>query len=121
MVNGTYWDGKIGIWPIGRMKPAERSSVNWPAGTLEWENVSVDRDKYRQMMITEVLPAIITKFPWQYLTRKTVFIQQDGAKSHIADDEEEWLEAVAECGVNIKLYTQPAQSPDLNINNLAFL
>lgn len=122
MVNGIMWDGKIGIWPIGRVVPAQRSSVNRPAGTPTWENDTIDRDKYRQLMISEVLPAIIAKFPWTYLTRngKSVKIQQDGAKSHIEDDDEEWLQAVEELGVNVKLYTQAAQSPDLNINDLAF-
>ena len=27
-VAGVYWDGKIGIWPVGKVKLAERSSVN---------------------------------------------------------------------------------------------
>ena len=46
---------------------------------------------------------------------------------HILDDDkewldadEEWLDAVNQMGVKIKLYTQAAQSPDLNINDLAF-
>ena len=89
---------------------------------MEWENESVDRDKYRQLLISQVLPAIVAKFPWSYLSRQgqCVKIQQDGAKSHILDDDEEWLEAVETMGVNVKLYTQAAQSPDLNINDLAF-
>jgi len=28
VVSGVYWDGKIGIWPIGNMKTAQRSSKN---------------------------------------------------------------------------------------------
>jgi len=122
MVGGTYWDGKIGIWPFGRMVPAKRTSIRRPAGTPEWENHTIDRDEYREMMITNVLPAIINKFPWSYLTRagKSVKIQQDGAKSHIEEDDELWLQAVEELGVNVELYTQAAQSPDLNINDLAF-
>ena len=120
MVNGRMWDGKIGIWPIGRVEPAKINSKNRPAGTPEWKNVSIDREKYRQLMISLVLPAIIAQFPWDYLTRRTVCVQQDGARSHILDNDEEWLEAVELTGCNIKLYTQAAQSPDLNINDLAF-
>ena len=73
-------------------------------------------------MISEVLPAIVSKFPWSYLSRtgNSVHIQQDGAKSHIEDDDEEWLQAVEEMGVKVKLCTQAAQSLDLNINELAF-
>ena len=122
MVNGVYWDGKIGIWPIGSMKPAKRSSKNRPAGTMEWHSESVDRKKYRELLITKVLPAIVEKFPSSYLRRPgmRVLLQQDGASAHIATDNKEWLQAVEETRCNIKLYTQSAQSPDLNINNLAF-
>lgn len=71
----------------------------------------------------KVVPAIIEKFPMRYL-KNGVKIQQDGAKSHIRDDDEEWLEAMNTLWVDyrlkLKLYTQPAQSPDCNINDLAF-
>lgn len=123
MLNGTYWDGKIGIWPIGRIGVAKRNSTKRPAGTPVWESETVDKDKYRQLLISEVLPAIIAKFPWSYVQGvrgRSVKIQQDGAKSHIENNDEEWLEAVAELGVNVHLSTQAAQSPDLNINDLAF-
>jgi hypothetical protein len=120
MAGGEYFDGKIGIWPIGEIIPAKRRSANRPKGAPTWENHSVDRKKYRQMMIDCVLPAILEKFPTAYLDRHGVKIQQDGAKSHILPDDQEWLEAVEETGCNITLVTQPAQSPDLNINDLAF-
>ena len=37
LANGTWWDGKIGIWLIGRLKHAQRVSVNRPVGAPEWE------------------------------------------------------------------------------------
>ena len=37
MVGNTYWDGKIGSWPVGKVVLAQRKSVNRPAGTPEWE------------------------------------------------------------------------------------
>jgi hypothetical protein len=120
MAGGEYFDGKIGIWPIGEIVPAKRRSANREKGAPTWENHSVDRDKYRQMMIDLVLPAVLEKFPTAYLDRKGVKIQQDGAKSHILPDDPEWIEAVKETGCQITLVTQPAQSPDLNINDLAF-
>ena len=70
-----------------------------------------------------VLPAIIDKFPSSWVWgegRREVVIQQDGAGSHIKEDDEEFKEAVEELGVSVRLMTQPAQSPDLNINDLAF-
>ena len=45
MVNGVMWDGKIGIWPIGDWVAAQRSSVNRPAGTMEFKSKSVDRER----------------------------------------------------------------------------
>ena len=49
-------------------------------------------------------------------------MQQDGAKAHIAPDDEEWLEGVKEAGMDKKLalYTQPPNSPDFNLNDLGF-
>ena len=71
-------------------------------------------------MINDVLLAILAKCLQAYLTRKGVLIQQDGARSHIEPTDEEWLEAVKMTGCKVKLVTQAAQSPDLNINDLAF-
>ena len=57
------FDGKIGIWPVGEQTPAARSSRNRPRGTLEWKSANLTRDKYRDMLIKLLLPAIKTKFP----------------------------------------------------------
>ena len=46
------WDGKIGIWPFARLEPAQRSSVNRPAGTMEWKTYNVS---------LSVMGAMITK------------------------------------------------------------
>jgi hypothetical protein len=122
-INGKYWDGKIGIWPIGHVGETERASQYRPAGYPVWVNESVTREKYRQVMIEDVLPAIVVKFPSTYMEfgrGRQVVVQQDGAKSHIKDDDPEWLEAVETLGVNIQLETQPANSPDTNINDLGF-
>lgn len=67
-----------------------------------------------------MLPAILAKFPTAYLDCHGVKIQQDGAKSHIDWDDPEWLAAIQATGCKIMLYNQPAQSPDLNLLDLAF-
>ena len=72
------------------------------------------------MMLDKVLLAILAIFPATNLDQHRVQIQQDGAKAHILDDDKEWLESVQQTGNKITLYTQPAQSPDTNINDLAF-
>ena len=122
--NGKFFDGKIGIWPFGHLVPAKNDSKNRPAGTLEWKNYSCDATRYRQFLISHVLPAMMDRFPEMYWKdanrRRGVILQQDGAGSHIKQDDEEFKEAVEELGVNVRLLTQPAQSPDLNINDLGF-
>ena len=121
--DGTFFDGKIGIWPFGRIKLAVNNSCNRPAGTPEWESFTCNSDTYRQYLISYVLPAIIDKFPSMYVFgdgRREVIIQQDGAGSHIHQNDTEFKEACEELGISVRLMTQPAQSPDLNINDLAF-
>jgi hypothetical protein len=58
-----WWDGKIGMWPIGKMVPAPRNSVNRPAGTLVWHNTNVTKKVYCELLIDKVLPAIRAKWP----------------------------------------------------------
>ena len=47
-------------------------------------------------------------------------MQQDGTKSHILEDDEEFKEAVDDIGLNLTVYTQSPNSPDTNILNLGF-
>ena len=131
---GKWFDGKIGMWPIGYYKPTARASKNRPAGTLEFVSEIVDPKKYRQLLITEVLPAILRKWPHNIWEGKPIYIQQDGAQSHLAAErvndygpfnivnDKEWLEELEHLGLKdrIHLVTQPANSPDLNINDLGF-
>ena len=119
--DGTWFDGKLGIWPFGHMGAAKIDSKNRLAGTPEWVNVKIDRDEYRSMMLNNVIPAIIQKFPgFGGRTQPVIRIQQDGAPVHIANDDPTWLEELQALGVDkqIDLYTQPSQSPDLNILDL---
>jgi hypothetical protein len=36
----AMWDGKLGLWPIGHWAPAQRTSINRPAGTIGERGVS---------------------------------------------------------------------------------
>jgi hypothetical protein len=123
--DGTYFDGKIGIWPFGRYEAAKRASKLRAAGTLCWKNTQVNANVYRDMMIDEVVPAIMARWP-QYEYNNPNFkirIQQDGAPSHInIGGNDPWYEFLEEIELADKfiLYNQPANSPDLNINDLGF-
>lgn len=113
-----FFDGKIGMWPIGRMVPAVRSSRYRERGTLVWENESVTRNKYREMMINLVLPSIKEKFPCHSVD--VVVVQQDNSKSHIPMDDPATMAAIAALDLNLEFKNQPPNSPDLNICDLSF-
>jgi hypothetical protein len=114
----AWFDGKLGMWPVGKFVPAQKNSVNRAKGTMEWKNVNMTQDLYRTMMMDELIPALLTR--WPRGNNQTIRIQHDGAKAHIKDDDEWFNEALDEVGLNAKLYTQPANSPDTNILDLGF-
>ena len=68
------FDGKIGIWVFAKERLDACSSKNRPVGTLEWHQVSANKQKVREMLIENVLPAIKGKWPvgWR---RKAVLCQ----------------------------------------------
>ncbi|CAM9580406.1 unnamed protein product [Discosporangium mesarthrocarpum] len=67
-------------------------------------------------MIDKVIPAIKARMPRP--PGHTIFVQHDGAKSHTGGGDMEAIQAKA--GDSIILETQPANSPDLNVNDLGF-
>ena len=109
---------------MGEWTPAERTSRNRPRGAPVWKNTSIDKSVYRQLLIEKVLPAIKEKWPRGSWSRNNVIIrvQQDGASSHIAPVDEEFVRALERMEMTYKLllYTQPPNSPECNINDLGF-
>ena len=47
----TWFDGKIGIWPIRKWEPAKRSSKKRPKGMPVWKNQCITRDVYCEYLI----------------------------------------------------------------------
>jgi hypothetical protein len=82
LADGTWFDGKLGIWLFGKFVPAQRSSKNRPKGTPCWENETVDTDTYRSMLMNNVVPAILDNWPEGDFRnpRCKIFIQQDGVQ-----------------------------------------
>lgn len=118
--NGVVvFDGKLGIWPFVTTEPAQRTSKNRPAGTLETKSVVVTREQHRDMLLSHVIPAIKTKVPG-WMRERLLIIQQDGARSHVLTNDPAVSAACGEGGWNIQLEKQPANSPDLNILDLGF-
>ena len=51
----TWWDGKLGNWPIGDWEPPQRRSKNRPRETLVWKNKTVTKQVYRNLLIANLL------------------------------------------------------------------
>ena len=113
----AWFDGKIGIWPIGKWEPAKWSLKKRVKGTPVWKNQCITRDVYREYLIQKFLPAVKEKWP---MCNRRIWLQQDGAKSHILEDNVEFKEAVDEIGLNLTVFTQLPNSPDTNILDLGF-
>ena len=113
----SNFDGKIGIWPFVEEQQAQRASRNRPAGTMETKPVVITRELCRRMLMDKGLPAITQKWPPSYLDQK-IEIQQDNARPHIKDTDPEWRATVQACGMDIKIFQQPPQSPDMNVLDL---
>ena len=73
----AWFDGKIGIWPIGKWEPAKRSSKKRAKGTSVWNNQCITQDVYREYLIQKFLPAVKEKWP---RNNTRIRLQQDGAK-----------------------------------------
>ena len=99
------------------LEPAKRSSKKRAKGTPVWKNQSIRWDVYWEYLIQKLLPAIKQKWP---MNNGRIWLQQDGAKSHILDDNKEFKEAVDDIGLNLTAYTESPNSPDTNILDLGF-
>ena len=116
----SWWDRKLGIWSIGDWELAKCKYKNRPRGTMVWKNKAVTKEVYRKLLISKLLPAIIEKWPQTDRLSRKIYIQQDGAKSHIGEDNKEFKDTLAEQEINMELYTQVANSPDVNLLDLGF-
>lgn len=117
-----WWDGKIGIWPIGEWAPAQRSSTNREAGTIVWHDHLVTKEVYRNILLYKVFPAIESKWPrgqWNDPNFK-VRVQHDGASAHRLENDGLYLLQLGNYLGKILIYLQAANSPDTNLNDLGF-
>lgn len=115
-----FFDGKIGIWPFVYQEPAQRNSKNRTKGTLITKNVeSITTEQCKKMIIENVIPEIKSKFPGNY-KNKTIYVQQDNARPHSSDNDQDIVAAGSSDGWNIRFKSQPPNSPDLNVLDLGF-
>jgi hypothetical protein len=87
----------------------------------------MDKGRYTLFLLEQVIPA---SMEWWPRANRTIRLQQDNAKPHLSLDElaevyeknREHLQRVfgGDLIWEISLFNQPANSPDLNLNDLAF-
>ncbi|XP_021733401.1 uncharacterized protein LOC110700202 [Chenopodium quinoa] len=110
-------DGKYGIFPFTIKERAKKSRKNRAAGTLVTKALqNVNREVIREMLLTKVIPAIVSK--WPESLPKNVVIQWDNARPHQVPRDEEFIAATTANGFNIQIVFQPTQSLDLNVLDL---
>ncbi|CAN0251125.1 unnamed protein product [Discosporangium mesarthrocarpum] len=114
--DGVWFDGKIGIWPVADTVAAMRSSKSRKRGTMMLKPSTTYAERYKELMIDKVIPAIKARMPRS--PGHTIFVQQDGAKPQTGGGVMEAIQA--KTVDSIILETQPANSPDLNVNDLGF-
>jgi hypothetical protein len=73
----------------------------------------------REYMLNKVIPAILDKWPDEDLGR-TIWIQQDNARPHILPNDPDFLKAVKQTDLDIRLMQQLPNSPDINVLDLCF-
>ena len=115
------FDGKIGLFPFFEYLPAERGSRNRPAGTPVMHCFNVTADRYLEIMTCPggVIDTIKEKMFWA--KEFPIICQHDGAPGHDGHGNMDALNLYGQLnGWNIIIRAQPAQSPDMNKNDLFF-
>ena len=124
VVQRGSFDGKIGIWPFVEYEQAQRRSKHRDKGTVEMKSVSCTAEAYYEMHVKPfgVIEAIVDKMPWLCGPGKHIYVQHDGAAPHTGGGNNELLnlEGQLEDETCIHYIMQPAQSPDMNKNDLSF-
>lgn len=106
------FDGLIGIWRITTEYVAQRSSKNHEKGDVYDIDTTMTSELYYDMMMHKVIPSIKRKMNFA----SNVTIQQDNARPHVGKNNVSKLNGVD----GITVINQPANSPELNVNDLGF-
>ncbi|XP_074347665.1 uncharacterized protein LOC141686536 [Apium graveolens] len=113
------FDGKIGIFPFTIEEPAARASKNRARGVIEVKPIeSITKIVIKQCLIEKIILAIKAKWPSDF--NEHIVIQQDNARPHIGDNDQDFIKVAKDGEFYITLANQPPNSPDLNINDLGF-
>ena len=75
------------------------------------------KEMVRAMLLEQVFSAIDKKWPKDFCC-SPVIVQQDNALPHILSNNAAFQTSCAQKQLTIELVNQPAQLPDLNVNDL---
>lgn len=118
--NYCTFDGKIGIWPFTKQVAAKRENQNRPKGSIETKSLdSITEDEVKKVMLEKLYPAIKRLWPTESTT-VPIHIQQGNAKPHVDENDPCLVREGTENWWNIRLKSQPANSPDFNVLELGF-
>jgi hypothetical protein len=122
-----FSNGLIGIWPFVEYVPAKKKSKNRAKGTLEAKSVSVTGRVFADKMLESpsgVMSTIIAKLK-SYAVGENCIGVRIGLDNALPHQKKITLNEITSAGIsgdrNIKLFFQPSQSPDCNVNDLAFI
>ena len=100
---------RLGYGQLEHWQAAQQCSTIQDEGMPVWRDETVTKDKYCKLLLEKVLLAIAEKWPWHKWNnvRFIIWIQQDGAKSHIHPTDMAFAAAMKEKGLDNKilLYT----------------
>ena len=76
----------------------------------------------RNQIFSEATGFVLSSLKWPSRDRmsRRIFIQQDGAKNHIHEDDKEFNDTLMELIIDAVLYMQTPNSPDINLLDLGF-
>jgi len=117
--DGTWFDGKIGLWPLIEITPAVRASRNRPAGAPVTSTVNMTAQKYVNFFTQA--DGIVAKLreKLHHFRYSGIQLQQDGARPHIGGGAVAQInQALQANNWNAWLVNQSAQSPDFNVLDL---
>lgn len=113
-------DLKIGISKVCIIREAQHTTARFTKGEEYECDMTTDHRWYQTFSSDTRLPTFKQKMSW--LWEKNTIVQQDGATPHTGHDASNKLTSGGrEGGWDIRVFRQPAQSPDLNVNDLGFV
>ena len=117
--DGSFWNGKIGMFPITAKEPAKRSSKNRPKGTLVTTCPKLNGARFYKLMTEQLIPAIRDNAP-DCMKEYPILLQLDNAPPHriLKTKCEEFAAHCRDYALIVLPLFQPANSPDLNVLDL---